>query len=283
MKQWVCVMLSGILMAFSAFYEELPRQGLDGALKLFLGLQSAPAFQTVEVDLEEAALTSETENSADTPAAAPAPTEEPSIPAERPVILIYHTHTDEAYLKGDQDYVETSVGRTMNPDYSVVSVGNTLSDALQGYGFRVIHDATDHVSGGFNQAYEASLQTVKKYIGQTDIFIDLHRDAYYGQSPHTVAQDGTEYARMCFVVANGAQYSDPPHWEANQALAQKLTDQINALCPGVARPLIFKERRFNQHVGDACLLIEMGDEENTLEQVANTARLVAEAFDRLWK
>ena len=280
MKQWVCVMLSGILMAFSAFYEDLPRQGLAGALNVFLGLQSAPAFRTVEVDLEAADLTVEAEMPADTPA----PTEAPSIPAvERPAVLIYHTHTDEAYLKGDQDYIETSVGRTMNADYSVVSVGDTLSDALQTYGFRVIHDTTDHVSGGFNQAYEASLRTIKRYIGQTDIFIDLHRDAYYGQSPHTVTQNGTEYARMCFVVAKGTQYSDPPHWEANQALAQKLTDQINALCPGVARPLIFKDKRFNQHVGDACLLIEMGDEENTLEQVKNTARLVADAFDRLWE
>ena len=55
---------------------------------------------------------------------------------------------------------------------------------------------------------------------------------------------------------------------------------MNELCPGIAKGIIFKDKtRFNQHVSGSCLLIEMGNEQNTLEQVKASAEIVAAAMN----
>ena len=208
--------------------------------------------------------------------------ETPQKTKEKKKVLIYHTHTDEAYLKGDKDYVETSVGRTLDERYSVVSVGNSLKTALEGYGFTVIHDKTNNVRKGFNKAYETSYETIEPYIGKVDVFIDMHRDAYMGQSKNTVTKDGVEYARLCFVVAKGENYTYKPNWEDNYKLAQTLTNKLNEICPEICKDIIFKNTRFNQHVSKSCLLIEMGNEQNTVEEVRATALIVAQAFNEIY-
>ena len=194
-----------------------------------------------------------------------------------PTVLIYHTHTDEAYLKGDKNYVETSVGRSLDQNYNVVAVGAYLKQALEEKGFAVIHDKTDNVSESFSNAYQKSYDTIKQYIGTVDIYIDLHRDAYYGQD-RDVAFSGEVYSHICFVVANGQNYSQKPNWKENYALALSLTEQVNSIVPDMANDIIFKSARYNQHVSTSSLLIEMGHEENDIEAVKRSAKIVAQAF-----
>ena len=63
-----------------------------------------------------------------------------------PKILIYHTHTTEAYTATkESSYVQTSSYRTADPSKSVLAVGEALAERLRTqYGFSVIHDTTDH-------------------------------------------------------------------------------------------------------------------------------------------
>lgn len=268
MRNWTCSIVSFLLMAASAV-DVLPASsiasffmGIDAPPKeLMIELNSTDISEDlkIEIDALDNSVISETVKT-------------------NKSVLIYHTHTDEAFLKGDKDYVETSAGRTKNPDYSVVRVGKTLKEELERYGFITIHDTTDNVSPGFNKAYETSYNTIKKYIGSVDIFVDMHRDAYYGQTPHTVEQNNTTYARVCFVVAKGENYTQKPNWQENYKIAKALTDKMNELCPGICRDIIFKDTRFNQHVSDSCMLVEMGSEQNTLEQVNNSATILAKAF-----
>lgn len=206
------------------------------------------------------------------------PKEEATLPSKKmPTVLIYHTHTDEGYLKGDKNYKETSVGRTLDTSYNVVAVGEHLKKALTEKGFTVIHDTTDNVSESFSNAYQKSYETIKQYIGTADIYIDLHRDAYYGQDKD-VLFNGNKYSHVCFVVANGQNYSQKPNWQENYALASALTQKINELVPDMANDIIFKNARYNQHVSTSSLLIEMGHEENDIEIVKKSADIVAQAF-----
>lgn len=281
MRNWTCCVLSFVLLFTSSFsgsdvvkkvtsffFEAVFGIGKEEEREIVIDLsvQELPEDMQIEIQNIKAEILAENKNEK----------------AEKPDILIYHTHTDEAYLKGEQDYVETSLGRTKDDKYSVVAVGNSLRNALEGFGFTVIHDKTDNVSKGFNRAYQTSYETIEKYIGETEVFIDLHRDAYYGQNPNTVIHNNKEYARICFVVAKGENYTYKPNWQENYKLAQKLTDKLNEICPDIARDIIFKDTRFNQHVSDACLLIEMGNEQNTLEQVKSSAEMVAEAFNMIF-
>ena len=281
MKNWTCCVLSFVLLFTSSFSgNDVVKNVTAYFFEMFFGIREAREREIV-IDLSVQELPEDMQIEIEN-IKAEILTEGKTEKTEKPDVLIYHTHTDEAYLKGAQDYVETSTGRTKNDKYSVVAVGDRLKNCLEGFGFNVIHDKTDNVSKGFNRAYQTSYETIEKYIGKTEVFIDLHRDAYYGQNPNTVIHNNREYARICFVVAKGENYTYKPNWQENYKLAQKLTDKLNEICPGISRDIIFKDTRFNQHVSNACLLIEMGNEQNTLEQVKASAEIVAEAFNRIF-
>ena len=66
-------------------------------------------------------------------------------PVERPRVLIYHTHTHEAYAQTAADpYRETESWRTEDQTHSVVRVGEALAALLTDYGFDVVHDTADY-------------------------------------------------------------------------------------------------------------------------------------------
>ena len=206
--------------------------------------------------------------------------------AQGPQILIYHTHTQEAYRPTEEDaYVESGSWRTHDEAHSVVAVGELLKEELESYGFTVIHDTTDHEPPKLSTAYSRSLMTMLDYQQQYPtlrIFIDLHRDAS-SDTKDFVTVSGEECARMMFVVGTGENYEgdEKPNYESNFKLAQALTDEMNDICDGMMRPIRVKSGRYNQQVSDMCLLIEVGHNANTLEQAKNSVKLFAQALARV--
>lgn len=283
MKKWTCSILSFVLLTLSAFSpagsSDFKGDILSYAVSFFLGIKAEEESKEIYIDLAPKNISQSMQIEIDN-INAQILREEFKVQKAN-TVLLYHTHTDESFLKGDQDYVETSVGRTKDQNYSIVKVGDTFKTSMQNFGFTVIHDTTDNVRNGFYNAYDTSYETIKQYIGKVDIYVDMHRDAYSGKEPNFVESGEKEYAYIAFVVANGENYTYKPNWQENYKLAKLLTDKLNELCPGVAKDIIFKDKRFNQHVSDACLLIEMGNEKNTLGQVQASAELVAEAFSQV--
>lgn len=281
MKKWTCSILSFVLLAVSALFPKLESGNdiLQGAISFFLGVKSQNTSKEIYIDLEPQVLSDDMLLEINNINAMISKEEIKLQKAKS--ILIYHTHTDEAFLKGEQDYVETSTGRTKNQDYSIVKVGDTFKNSLINAGFTVVHDKTDNVKNGFYNAYDTSYQTIKQYIGKTDIYVDMHRDAYNGKEPNFITQNDKEYAYIAFVVANGENYKEKPNWQENYKLAKILSDKIDEICPGISKGIIFKDKRFNQHVSNSCLLVEMGNERNTIEQVDLSAQILAKAFSEV--
>ena len=62
-----------------------------------------------------------------------------------------------------------------------------------------------------------------------------------------------------------------------------VTDAANALAPGLCREVKIKNGRFNQHVSTGALLIEIGNNRNTLSEALAACPIVAEAFERVYK
>ncbi len=210
--------------------------------------------------------------------------------SEGPQILIYHTHTREAYRQTDVDvYSEVGEWQTLDGAHSVVAVGDILKAELESYGFSVIHDTTDHVPPKQSTAYSRSLQTMLDYKQQypsLKVFIDLHRDAYgdlEAGSKDYVTIEGKECARLMFVVGTGENYDgkEKPNYESNYKLAQAVTGELENICEGFTRPIRVKPGRYNQQVSDMCLLIEDGHNANTLEQAKNSIRYFAQALSRV--
>lgn len=204
-----------------------------------------------------------------------------------PQILIYHTHTREAYLETDVAVYNAGDWQTTQSSHSVVAVGEVLKAELESYGFSVIHDTTDHVPPSQSSSYSRSLQTMKEYAKKyptIQIFIDVHRDAYNNLeagSKDFVTVNGEECARMMFVVDNGEGYSVKPDYESNYKLSQAITIELENIRKGFTRPIRIKSHSHNQNVSDMCLLIELGHNANTLEQAKNADKYAALAMSRV--
>ena len=216
----------------------------------------------------------------------------PDAPSAAPIesggtILIYHTHTHEAYAQDSDDpYEAIETWRTMDEEHSVVRVGTALADALTALGYRVTHDTTDHEQDALSSAYERSLVTLEGYNESFDLRIDLHRDAYVdGLEERYTGPDGTKYAQLMLLVGRGDGYSgaDRPPYEENLAFAQRLTNALNEQLPGLCRNVTVKKGRYNQHTDERCILVEVGHNLNTLREALNSVPALAQAIDILMR
>ncbi len=205
--------------------------------------------------------------------------------SDEPTILIYHTHTTEAYMQTETEtYVESSKWRTNDKERNVVAVGEVLKEIFEKeYGFHVIHDTTDHEPPKLATSYDRSLNTMEKYHKEYPsivLFIDLHRDAYAAEDAPCdyLTISGIETAKMMLVVGKGEKYDDKPYFESNEAFANRITAYLNTICPNLCRPVRIKTGRYNQHVAPNCILVEVGHNANTLSQAKAAMPYLAEAI-----
>lgn len=203
-------------------------------------------------------------------------------------MLIYHTHTYEAYTATEAyPYTSKEKWRTSSPDRNVVAVGSYLSKLLTDAGVSVTHDTTPYEPPKLSTAYQRSLEMLQKrqQNGESyDLYIDLHRDAYSkGNGPNTVDTPSGASARLLMLIGKGtgqtgAGYDIKPDWESNRTIAQTLTNRLNLQCEGICRPVSLKSGRYNQHVAPCCVLIEVGNNQNTLEEALAAMPYLANAI-----
>ncbi|MDR1599993.1 MAG: stage II sporulation protein P [Oscillospiraceae bacterium] len=201
-------------------------------------------------------------------------------------VLIYHTHTEEAYTP-TPDYTYRTHGEwhTQNLECSIARVGEELAFILaEEYGWEVAHDTTDYEPPNFDTAYARSLQGVAAYAerGETfDLYIDMHRDSYSAiHASNTVTVGGIEAARLRLLVGKGGDFDQKPDWEQNLTLAQSITDRLNAIAPTLAASVYLSPRnRYNQHVSTNAVLVEVGNNLNTMEEALAVVPFLAEALD----
>lgn len=208
-------------------------------------------------------------------------------PAKR--VLIYHTHTYEAYEQSpDEPYRETEKWRTADNEHNVVRVGAELAALLKALGLEVTHDATAFEPPSLSSAYNRSLIMLERRRGageSYDLYVDLHRDAYVeGQSgDNAVTVGGAEVARLMLLIGKGEGqttqgFAARPDWESNLAVAQRVTDALNRQSDGLCKSVRVKSGRFNQHIGTGCMLVEVGNNRNTLSQALAAMPYLADAI-----
>lgn len=199
-------------------------------------------------------------------------------------VLIYHSHTWEAFAQvKDAPYQATEKWRTKDNTANIVAVGNALAASLEAMGCSVVHDITAFEPPDLSSAYERSLAMLEQRAsrGETyDLYIDLHRDAIASASTikRTVNIGGEEVARFMVLIGKGVGFNAKPDWEANFALAEIITQSLNRQTESLCRDIKVKTGRFNQHIAPRCVLIECGNNENTLEQVINGIPYLTQAI-----
>ncbi|MDO5417570.1 MAG: stage II sporulation protein P [Lachnospiraceae bacterium] len=198
-----------------------------------------------------------------------------------PQILIYHTHSQEAFA-------DSCEGE------NIVAAGAYLAELLQKNGFSVYHDRSvyDVRDGKLdrNKAYTYALEGITKILEEhpsIQVVIDLHRDGVK-EGTHLVTEvNGKPTARIMFF--NGLSqtpdgpipYLENPFREDNLAFSLQLQLKAAAHFPDYTRKIYLKGLRYNQHLRPASCLVEAGAQTNTYEEVRNAMEPLAEVFTML--
>lgn len=204
-------------------------------------------------------------------------------------VLIYHTHTYEAFAQlPDNPYPETETWRTADAEHNMVRVGRELAALLRAHGIEVVHDETAFEPPVLSSAYGRSLAMLqsRQAMGERyDLYIDLHRDAFIASYPggNTVNLGGTEVAKLMMLIgkgegATGQGFDEKPDWQSNLAIARRLTDCLQEQHADLCREVSVKSGRYNQHIAPCCILVEAGNNRNTLAQVLAAMPYLADAI-----
>ena len=202
---------------------------------------------------------------------------------DAPQVLIVHTHSSEAYTQENYNrYEESDPYRTEDTNYSVVRVGDALAEKLGGYGLNVLHDREIYDYPSYTGSYNRSGAAVEQYLAQYPslaVVIDLHRDALgSGDVVYKTKADlsGRSSAQVLFIVGTGENGLYHPNWRENLKLALYLQSAMDGRYPTLARPVSLVKERYNQHLSDGMLILEVGSTGNTLSEAITAAELFGE-------
>ncbi len=211
----------------------------------------------------------------------------PNVTVNKENVLIFHTHTCESYTPSEKyQYKQTGNYRTTDRNFSVVRVGRELDRQLQNYGYKVIHSETYHDYPSYTGSYENSYKTVTNLLQKnknTDIVIDLHRDAISDYSYAPTVKIGEEYAAQLMFVIGGNVSKEHPNWQQNLKFAVKIQQKANEMYPGLFKPIILRYASYNQQTAKAANIIEVGSTGNTMEQALTSMKYLAKVISEVVK
>jgi len=201
-----------------------------------------------------------------------------------PQILILHSHGSEAYTPSGADvYEESDPYRTTDCNYNVVRVGEEMARVLRDHGFEVIHDTTLYDYPSYSEAYDRSLAAAQRWLTQhpsIQVVLDVHRDALAAEDGTIYkaisSEDGAQAAQVMLVVGTDGTKKHPL-WQENLTFAMRLQQQLLDDYDTLARPMVLRASRYNQHLSVGSVLVEVGTHGNTLQEALLGAGLFAES------
>lgn len=186
-------------------------------------------------------------------------------------IYIYNTHQSEGYSGGE----------------TVMDAAAILGEKLENKGFKVVLETNDFgnylASKGldYNKSYVASYNYLNDALvnyGGFDLCLDLHRDSIPREASY-LKLDGKTYAKGMMVVGGLGKNA-----KSATATSTTLTDIINSKKNGIMKSVMVREAYYNQEVHKNVLLMELGGDVNSFEEVSNSLDVIADGiYDLLMK
>lgn len=196
-----------------------------------------------------------------------------------PQILIYHTHSQEGFA-------DSAAG---DESTSIVGVGDYLASILrEQYGYNVLHNTESYDLESRDYAYSNSLPALEQLLEEypsIEVVIDLHRDAMPEDRRLVVDIQGRPTAQFMFfnglsrTTKGNIEYLDNPYLEDNLAFSFQMQAACNEYYPGLARRIYLKAYRYNMHLCPKTLLIELGAQNNTVQEAMNACEPLAHILD----
>lgn len=195
---------------------------------------------------------------------------------EGPQILIYHTHGSEAFA-------DSEIGKDTN---GVMGAGEVLANILeQEYGYKVLHLQEKFDVESRNYAYSNALPVLQNVLRENpsiEVVIDLHRDEMKEGVKLLSNQNGVELAQVMFFNGisrtrkkGNIDYLENEYLNDNLSFSLQMQLKCREYYPGFARKIYVKGYRYNMHLCPKTLLIELGAQTNTEEEIRNSLHPLA--------
>ncbi|MBQ7934489.1 MAG: stage II sporulation protein P [Lachnospiraceae bacterium] len=199
---------------------------------------------------------------------------------DEPQILIYHTHANEAFADSIPGEESTTI----------VGVGDYLSQILvQDYGYQVMHCKNSFDEGTGVDAYANALPTISGILAENptiQVVIDLHRDQMPENKRLVMDVDGRPTARFMFFngisrnrKTGNIDYLKNENLDENLSFSFQMQKKAMEYYPGLTRKIYLKSYRYNMHLKERYLLIELGAQNNTVEEAMNACGPIAQILD----
>ena len=197
-----------------------------------------------------------------------------------PQILIYHTHSQEGY-------VDSVPG---DDSTNIQGVGEHLTQILRDtYGYQVLHHTGEYDVKTRDDAYANALPVISQILAENpsiQVVIDLHRDEVPESTRLVVDLDGKPTARFMFFnglsrtkTTGDIDYLYNENLGDNLAFSFQMQRKAVEYYPGLTRRIYLKGYRYNMHLASKYLLIELGAQNNTLEEAMNACYPLAHILD----
>ncbi len=195
-------------------------------------------------------------------------------------ILIFHTHSQETFV----DSVPGDASTT------IVGAGDVLTKILtENYGYKVLHHTGEYDVEYRDDAYSKALPAIEQVLRDNpdiQVVIDLHRDEVAEGTKLVTEVQGRPTAKFMFF--NGLSYTKQTgkidylvndNLSSNLAFSFQMQVACNEYFPGITRRIYLKGYRYNMHLKERFLLVELGAQTNTVEEAQNACEPLAQMLD----
>lgn len=205
----------------------------------------------------------------------------------KPQILIYHTHSQEGF-------VDSVAG---DDNTNIVAVGSYLAKILsEEYGYNVIH-CQEHfdIAGGSldrSKAYTYAQHTIEQILEDNptiEVILDIHRDGLAEGAAKLVTNiNGKDTAKIMFFngvsrssAAGDIDYLYNRYRDDNLAFSFQLKLMAMKCYPDYTRRNYIDAYQYNLQHREKSVLIEVGAQNNTLQEELNAMEVLAEVLHRV--
>lgn len=201
-----------------------------------------------------------------------------------PKVLIFHTHSSEGFVDSDMS----------DPMNGIMGAGEKLAQLLEDkYGIETLHhlgrydivDGKGQILGAYERM-EPDIRNILKENPSIQVVIDMHRDGVAGDTRLVKNINGKDCAQimffngLCKLNKNGVLEDisglSNPYVKDNLALSFNMQLMSNNLYPTLTRKIYLNAYRYSLHMMPKSMLIEVGAQTNTRQEVDNSMELLAE-------
>lgn len=193
----------------------------------------------------------------------------------KPIVYLYNTHQSEEYSSTNLE--------SYNVKPTVMMTSYILREKLSNNGIPTIveeNDVTEFLRTN-NWSYASSYKVTKLLMedaynknNSLQYFVDLHRDSVKKSISSTTIQD-KKYAKILFIVG-----LENPNYNKNLKMTEIINQKFNEKYPGLSRGIYKKQGKgvngvYNQDFHPNTILIEVGGQDNTIDEVFNTCEAIS--------